>query len=97
MSVQKDSRREGRLSLATLARSHAKYVIQITNGGILMLRIIKRLFPLEKEGEINRLSAELAAEKTRNAEIEDALVELGELYAEQDDALVELAGMIEEG
>lgn len=62
-----------------------------------MLRIIKRLFPLEKEGEINRLSAKLAAEKERNAEIEDALVELGELYAEQDDALVELAGMIEEG
>lgn len=62
-----------------------------------MLRIIKRLFPLEKEGEINRLSDELAAEKTRNAEIEDALVELGQLYAEQDDALVELAGMIEEG
>jgi len=62
-----------------------------------MLRIIKRLFPLEKEGEINRLGAELAAEKARNAEIEDALVELGELYAEQDDALVELAGMIEEG
>ena len=86
------------MSLATLARSHAKYVIQITKtfGGILMLRIIKRLFPLEKEGEINRLSAELAAEKTRNAEIEDALVELGELYAEQDDALVELAGLIEE-
>lgn len=61
-----------------------------------MLRIIKRLFPLEKEGEINRLSTELAAETKRNAEIEDALVELGELYAEQDDALVELAGMIEE-
>lgn len=32
MSVQKDSRREGRLSLATLARSHAKYVIQITKN-----------------------------------------------------------------
>ena len=32
MSVQKDSRRDGRLSLATLARSHAKYVIQITKN-----------------------------------------------------------------
>ena len=61
-----------------------------------MLKIIKRLFPLAKEGEINRLSSELDAEKRRNAEMEDAIVELGALYAEQDDALVELAGMIEE-
>ncbi len=61
-----------------------------------MLKIIRRLFPLEKEGEINRLNAELEAEKQHNAELEDAIVELGALYAEQDDAIVELAGMIEE-
>lgn len=35
-------------------------------------------------------------EMTRN-ELEAALVELGELFAEQDDALVELASMIEGG
>lgn len=51
---------------------------------------------MEKEGEINRLNAELEAEKQHNAELEDAIVELGALYAEQDDAIVELAGMIEE-
>lgn len=62
-----------------------------------MLKIIRRLFPLEKEGEINRLNTELEEERQKNAELEDAVIELGELYAEQDDALVELAGMIEEG
>ena len=30
--VQKDSRREGKLALAVLARMHAKYVIQITSN-----------------------------------------------------------------
>ena len=32
MSVPKDSRKEGKLALAVLARSHAKYVIQITSN-----------------------------------------------------------------
>ena len=59
-----------------------------------MLKIIKRLFPLEKEGEINRLSAELNQERSLRAELEDAVVELGELFAEQDDAIVELAELI---
>lgn len=59
-----------------------------------MLKILKRLWPLEKEGEINRLSSELNAEKQHSAELEDALVELGELFAEQDDAIVELAEII---
>lgn len=59
-----------------------------------MLKIIKRLFPLDKEGEINRLNSELERERQRSADLEDALVELGELFAEQDDALVELAEII---
>ncbi len=59
-----------------------------------MLKIIKRLFPLDKEGEINRLNSELEREKQRSADLEDALVELGELFAEQDDAIVELAEII---
>ena len=62
-----------------------------------MLKIIKRLFPLEKEGEINRLQNELAEEKQRNADLEDAVVELGTLCADQDDALTELAEIIVEG
>lgn len=45
---------------------------------------------------MDNLRADLAAERQRNAEMEDALVELGGLLAEQEDALVELAGMIEE-
>lgn len=59
-----------------------------------MLKIIKRTWPLEKEGQINRLNADLAEEKRRNNELEDAIVELGGLIAEQDDALVELAELI---
>ena len=65
-----------------------------------MLKIIKRLFPLEKEGEINRLTTELATEKERRVELEDAVLELGDLYSAQDealtdvgDALIELAEM----
>lgn len=68
-----------------------------------MLKIIRRLFPLEKEGEINRLKTELEAEKERRTELEDAVLELGDLYSAQDealtdvgDALIELAEMITE-
>ena len=68
-----------------------------------MLKIFKRLFPLEKEGEINRLTTELETEKERRAELEDAVLELGDLYSAQDealtdvgDALIELAEMITE-
>ena len=66
-----------------------------------MLKIIKRLFPLSKEGEINRLTSELEAEKAHSADLDNALIELGDLYAAQDDtqndictALIELADMI---
>lgn len=43
---------------------------------------------------MERLAAELAAEKQRNDELETAAVELAELAAAHDEALVELAGMI---
>lgn len=59
-----------------------------------MLKIKRRTFPLEKEGEINRLTSELEAEKARNNDLEAGIVELAELYAEQDDAIVELAELI---
>lgn len=47
--------------------------------------------------ENDRLRIRLGEEQVRRDELETAVVELAELYAEQDDALVELAGMIEEG
>lgn len=47
--------------------------------------------------ENDRLRIRLGEEQARRDELETAVVELAELYAEQDDALVELAGMIEEG
>lgn len=43
-----------------------------------------------------RLRMQLTEEQERRAELETAVVELADLFAEQDDALVELAGMIEE-
>ena len=46
--------------------------------------------------ENNRLRMELTEERERRTELEDAVLELGNLYADQDDALVELAEMIEE-
>ena len=45
--------------------------------------------------DCERLKAELNDEKTRNDDIETALVELADLAAEQDDAIVELAGLLE--
>lgn len=38
--------------------------------------------------------SDLADEQARNNDLEGALVELAELYAEQDDAIVELADLI---
>ena len=59
-----------------------------------MLKIIKRLWPLAKEGEINRLNAELETEKQHSADLEDALCEMDaaaeERIAEIEDALCEL-------
>ena len=61
-----------------------------------MLKIIKRLFPLEDEGRLNRLTAENEQLKAANADMEAALVELAEMAAAQDDALVELAELVTE-
>lgn len=47
--------------------------------------------------ENTKLRMQLAEERQARADLEDAVLELGELFAEQDDALVELAGLIEEG
>ena len=59
-----------------------------------MLKVIKRTFPLAKEGEINRLKMELENEKQRNNNHEEALSELAQKAADQEDAIVELADLI---
>lgn len=61
-----------------------------------MLIIRRRKYPLEEEGKVNKLSSDLATEHQLRMDLEDAVVELGELFAEQDDALVELASLIVE-
>lgn len=61
-----------------------------------MLKYIRKHFPCVKDGDPDQIKADLAREKQHSADLESALVELAELYAEQDDAIVELAGMIEE-
>ena len=47
--------------------------------------------------ENDRLKAQLNEERQNRLDLEDAVMELGELFAEQDDALVELAEIITEG
>ena len=61
-----------------------------------MLKIVKRLFPLAEEGRVNRLTSELAQERQRNDDLEAALVEVADMVAAQDDAIVEIAGIIGE-
>ena len=53
--------------------------------------------PTREQRQIEMLQRLLAEQKQRNDDAESALVELAELYAEQDDAIVELAGLIGEG
>lgn len=47
--------------------------------------------------ENDRLKAQLNEERQNRIDLEDAVMELGELFAEQDDALVELAEIVVEG
>ena len=46
--------------------------------------------------ENTQLKANLNYQKVLRQELENAVIELGELFAEQEDALVELAGLMEE-
>ena len=62
-----------------------------------MLIIRHPEIPIETQGKINRMAVELATERQRNDDAEAALVELADLFAAQDDAIVELAELIEEG
>ncbi len=63
-------------------------------GVIRMIAINRKLSPAERAYLDN---ARAGAEKNALSidDIMNAIVELGELYAEQDDALVELAGLVE--
>lgn len=56
----------------------------------------KRL-ELPDSAALENAMAQTVANTQKGADIENALVELAELFAAQDDALVELAGLIEEG
>lgn len=55
----------------------------------------RSLSPKER-AELEGLRRELATEKQRNDDLESALVELGTLFAEQDDAIVEIGELITE-
>lgn len=58
------------------------------------MRVVKPKVPIETQGMINRMEAENEQLKIANADNEAALIELAELAAAQDDAIVELAEMI---
>ena len=58
------------------------------------MRVVKPKVPIETQGRINRMETENEQLKIANADNEAALVELAELAAAQDDAIVELAEMI---
>lgn len=45
---------------------------------------------------MNRLTSELAQERQRNDDLEAALVEVADMVAAQDDALVEIAELVGE-
>lgn len=53
-------------------------------------------FPSKEERRMEELQKQLEAERQRNDDLEAAAVELADMVAAQDDALVELAGLIEE-
>ena len=53
-------------------------------------------FPSKEERRMEELQKQLEAERQRNDDLEAAAVELADMVAAQDDALVELAGLIED-
>lgn len=61
----------------------------------LKIIINRRLSPKER-ARLDNAESKLAEEVIRRTELEDAVIELGSLFAEQDDAIVELAEMITE-
>ncbi len=58
-----------------------------------MIFKVRGMSPKER-AEMENLKAQLKIEKQRNDDYEVALVELAELAADQDDAIVELAGLL---
>lgn len=53
-------------------------------------------FPSKEERRMEELQKQLEAERQRNDDLEAAAVELADMVAAQDDALVELAELIGE-
>lgn len=60
-----------------------------------MVKINRNLRPLER-AQLDNAQSGAVQNATNIEDITNALLELGELFAEQDDALVELAELIEE-
>ncbi len=66
--------------------------------GVMKLALLKRRkLDLADLADIENAAAAAAENSVNIEDLTSALVELGELFAAQDDALVELAGLIEEG
>jgi len=76
-----------------------EYSLHSRSGPLQLLERITRNFAawLDKAKEQEASAAAADAAKLTLDDLAGALVELGELLAEQDDALVELAELIEEG
>ena len=60
------------------------------------VEVNRKLNPRDR-AKFDNLNAGVAQNQLSNEDLTNALVELAELYAEQDDALVELAEIIAEG
>lgn len=70
-------------------------IMQIFGRRVEMMKIHRKIHPA-LTALIDNLRARVGQNETNVDDITSALVELGELLAEQDDALVELAELIEE-
>lgn len=58
------------------------------------MKVVKPKIPIQVQGMLNRLASD---SELRDTDIESALVELADMMAAQDDALVEIAEIIAEG
>ena len=66
-------------------------------GGMMCMCLRRKRLELPDRAALENAMAQTVANTQKGEDIEAALVELAELFAAQDDALVELAGIIEEG
>lgn len=81
------------MSVPVNERSQGKF---IKNCGVTIMLVDKKKFSLSLMADIENAVAGTEQNGLDVSDITDALVELGELLAEQDDAIVELAEIISE-